>query len=98
MAYIVINGAALAFVSVQASNFQKTSFIPKSIAKGFSLFIYEEQEKEKEGDEHEEISGFISFAGMLVFEKVVSKEFPLPDFDGSLTASKIYLQHRSLQL
>jgi hypothetical protein len=96
--YITFNVVAFAFITSSSSNSQKTSFSAKTLAKGFSLLINEEQEKEKEGDKHENVSDLIALTKALASEKAATKEFPLMDFNSQCTSCKIYLQHCSLQI
>jgi hypothetical protein len=94
--YITFNVVAFAFVTLPSSISQKASFTTKSIAKGFSLLINEEQEKEKEGEELEHISDIIALVQTIASEKAATKEFPIFDFNDWHSSCKIYLQHRSL--
>jgi hypothetical protein len=58
----------------------------------------EEKEKENEGDEHEAFLGFLPLEVRSMSPVISNKHTPIDDFSGQLRASKIYLQHCSLQI
>ncbi len=63
-----------------------------------SLLISEEKEKENEGDEQEAFLGFLPLVVCNMSQAVSTKNIPTDDFNSQLAASKIYLQHCSLQI
>lgn len=99
IAYVSV--LVLVLVGANPVNFnQQSTYITKSLTKGFSQSINEEQEKEAEGEDDE--AQMITYSAHLYAScfhtQLENKSYGVVCLTPSGNTTKIYLRYRSLQI